>query len=97
MSSRTPCPACGPTGARRCSCTARRANPPWVWPIRGEVLERLDQLERLDSYIDQWFKAEDGSFIGAFHQFADAEQLESMLLLHLRKLIDRWLVDQEAG
>ena len=64
---------------------------------RGEVLERLDQLERLDSYIDQWFKAEDGSFIGAFHQFADAEQLESMLLLHLRKLIDRWLVDQEAG
>ena len=62
---------------------------------RNTVLEGLDQLESLDSYIDRWFKAEDGSFIGAFHQFTDAEQLESMLLLHLRKLIGRWLIDNE--
>ena len=60
---------------------------------RDEVMDRLDQMTKLDRYINTWFRGDDGSFIGAFHQFADPEQLESMVSLHLRKLIDRWLAD----
>jgi CheY-like chemotaxis protein len=62
---------------------------------REQVLDRLDQMDRLGGYIERWFKSEDGSYLGAFHEFADSEQLESMLLLHLRKLVDRWLAAEE--
>jgi hypothetical protein len=63
---------------------------------RDAVMDRLDQLESLDRYIDRWFRAADGSFLGAFHEFSEPEQFESMLSLHLRKLIDRWLADHDA-
>jgi DNA-binding response OmpR family regulator len=63
---------------------------------RQEVMERLDQAEKLQAYIDRWFRGADGSYIGALHQFADLEELESMTLMHLRKLIDKWLADQAA-
>jgi DNA-binding response OmpR family regulator len=62
---------------------------------RDEVLERLDQMERLDRYVESRFRGEDGSYVGAFHQFAELEELESMAAIHLRKLIDRWLADQD--
>ena len=58
---------------------------------RQHVLDRLDQIDRLDAYVDHWFRAEDGSFIGAFHQFAEPEELEALVSLHLGKLVDRWL------
>jgi CheY-like chemotaxis protein len=64
---------------------------------RDEVMDRLDQMARLDRYINTWFRGDDGSYIGAFHQFADPEQLESMVSLHLRKLIDRWLADADPS
>ena len=62
---------------------------------REEVLERLDQSEKLQAYIDRWFRGADGSYVGALHQFAEMEDLESMTLMHLRKLIDKWLSEQE--
>ncbi len=62
---------------------------------RDNVLDRLDQMDRLDKYVDRWFRGEDGSFSGAFHQFAEPEELESMVSLHLGKLIDRWLIESE--
>ena len=61
---------------------------------RDAVLDRLDQMDRLDRYLEGQFRGDDGSYVGAFHQFAEPEELESMLGLHLRKLIDRWLADQ---
>lgn len=63
---------------------------------RDAVMDRLDQLESLDRYIERWFRGADGSYLGAFHEFAEQEQFESMLSLHLRKLIDRWLADHDA-
>ena len=62
---------------------------------RHHVLDRLDQMDRLDAYVDHWFRSEDGSFIGAFHQFAEPEELEALVSLHLGKLVDRWLVDAD--
>ena len=63
---------------------------------RELVLDHLDQLDRLDRYIDQWFRHSDGSFLGAFHGFGDPEDLESMVLVHLRKLIDKWLAEHSS-
>lgn len=54
---------------------------------RNQVLERLDQMERLNRYVDKWFLNEDGSYIGAFHNFENGDQLESLLETHLRKLV----------
>jgi CheY-like chemotaxis protein len=62
---------------------------------RDTVMERLEQIDRLDRYVNNWFRGEDGSFVGAFHQFAEPEQLESMASMHLRKLIDRWLAEAD--
>lgn len=53
------------------------------------VLERLDQMNSLQSYIDRHFRGEDGSYIAAFHTFDDAEQFETMLYTHLRKLVEK--------
>jgi CheY-like chemotaxis protein len=63
---------------------------------RAVVMDRLDQLEGLDRYIDRWFRGADGSFLGAFHEFSEPEQFESMLSVHLRKLIDRWIANQDT-
>ena len=55
------------------------------------VLERLDQIERLRTYIERWLIAEDGSYIGAFHNFDDPEQFEVMAEIHLRKMVEKLL------
>ena len=52
------------------------------------VLDRLDQIEKLNSYLDRWLIGEDGSYIGAFHMFETEDQLDTMLELHLRKLVE---------
>jgi DNA-binding response OmpR family regulator len=75
----------------------RKAGAPMVdLADRESVLDHLDQLDRLDQYIDHWFRHPDGSFLGAFHTFADLEAFESMLLVHLRKLIDNWLAEHSS-
>lgn len=60
---------------------------------RSNVIDRLEQIDLLKAYIDRWLIAEDGSYIGAFHMFADTEEFEVMAEMHLRKLVERLLSD----
>jgi DNA-binding response OmpR family regulator len=57
------------------------------------VLDRLDQIDKLQTYIDQWLIGEDGSYIGAFHMFKELADFETMTEMHLRKLAERLLAD----
>lgn len=61
---------------------------------RDGVLERLEQVERLQAYIDRWFRGADGSYVGALHEFADLDEFEQTTQMHLGKLIDKWLQTQ---
>jgi CheY-like chemotaxis protein len=54
---------------------------------RAGVLERLEQIDRLQRYIDRHFRGDDGSYVAAFHTFDEPEQFETMLYTHLRKLV----------
>ena len=63
---------------------------------RGQVMDRLDQIDLLDAYVNKWFIGEDGSYVGAFHNFENDEQFEVMLETHLRKLIDKQLLENEG-
>ena len=58
---------------------------------REVVLDRLDQIDKLTQYLDRWLIGEDGSYIGAFHMFETDEQLDTMLEMHLRKLVEAQL------
>ena len=58
---------------------------------REVVLDRLDQIDKLTQYLDRWLIGEDGSYIGAFHMFETEEQLDTMLEMHLRKLVEAQL------
>lgn len=60
---------------------------------RTNVMDRLDQIEKLEAYINRWLIGEDGSYIGAFHMFAEYTEFESMAEMHLRKLVERLLSD----
>jgi CheY-like chemotaxis protein len=64
---------------------------------RAAVLDRLDQMDKLGAYLDRWFRGDDGSYVAAFHEFSEPEELESMTALHLRKLIDRSLNSELTG
>lgn len=55
---------------------------------RDAVTERLNQIDTLTEYIARWFTGEDGSFIGAIRTYDDLEEFESMVRLHLRKLVE---------
>lgn len=58
---------------------------------KATVIDRLDQIEKLQAYIDRWLIAADGSYIGAFHMFDDLPSFETMAEMHLRKLVERLL------
>jgi len=59
---------------------------------REEVFGKVEQKERLEQFIKDWFMTKDGeSYTGAFHGFSDTEQLEEMVLGHLRKLLEKYL------
>jgi CheY-like chemotaxis protein len=60
------------------------------------VLDRLDQIDKLQNYIERWLIGEDGSYIGAFHMFKTAEQFDSMIEMHLRKTVKKMLANEEA-
>jgi CheY-like chemotaxis protein len=66
---------------------------------KATVIDRLDQIEKLRRYIDHWLVNEDGSYAGAFHTFCTAEEFETMIDMHLRKLLEKKLValPQTAG
>jgi hypothetical protein len=61
---------------------------------REVVLGRLDQIDKLNRYLDRWLIGEDGSYIGAFHMFETEEQLDTMLEMHLRKLVESQLSEE---
>jgi CheY-like chemotaxis protein len=63
---------------------------------RDEVLDRLEQMDRLQAYVDRHFRGEDGSYVAAFHAFDGIEQFENMLLTHLRKLVEDRLERQRG-
>ncbi|SPJ28228.1 Transcriptional regulatory protein AfsQ1 [Falsiruegeria mediterranea M17] len=63
---------------------------------REVVLDRLDQIDKLSQYLDRWLIGDDGSYIGAFHMFQTEEQLDTMLEMHLRKLVEARLA-QDAS
>lgn len=63
---------------------------------RPQVMDRLDQIDSLDRYVNKWFIGEDGSYVGAFHNFETEEQFETMLETHLRKLVDKQLLENET-
>lgn len=81
------------TGSPQMLMYRKDGAPSMALDDRDEVLERFDQMDRLNRYVDRWFTDDDGSFVAAFHHFADLDQLESMLATHLRKLITQWLLD----
>jgi DNA-binding response OmpR family regulator len=59
---------------------------------RQEVYGRVEQKERLEHFVRHWFMTEDGeSYTGAFHGFSETEQLEEMVLGHLRKLLEKYV------
>ncbi len=59
---------------------------------RDEVFGRIEQKERLEQFVRTWFMTEDGeSYTGAFHGFSEPEQLENMVLGHLRKLLEKYV------
>ncbi len=64
---------------------------------RDVVLERLDQIDKLNQYLDRWLIGEDGSYIGAFHMFETEEQLDTMLEMHLRKLVEARLAEDTSA
>lgn len=55
------------------------------------VLDRLEQIERLNAYREKVLIGEDGSFVAAFHVFDQTEQFETMVETHLRKLVQKIL------
>ena len=55
------------------------------------VMDRLNQMDRLQSYVDRFLIGDDGSYVAAFHNFDDGDGFEKMIEMHLRKLIERLL------
>jgi len=54
---------------------------------RASVLDRLDQKEKLEQFIQRWFSTEDGlSIARVYHAFESVEQFEDIFERHLRKL-----------
>ena len=62
---------------------------------RDQVMERLKQMQLLDEYINKWFIGEDGSYIGAFHNFETEEDFGNILETHLRKLVEKKLKSED--
>jgi CheY-like chemotaxis protein len=61
--------------------------PTVILENREVVMEQLDQAEKLNGYIESHFKNQDGSYKRAFHNFETLDQFESMVSMHLGKLL----------
>ncbi len=69
----------------------RKTAPPSVrLDDEKELLDRLSQKKKLDTFVDKWFhdKAE-GTLVAAFHTFEAPSDFEEVVETHLRRLIDR--------
>ena len=56
------------------------------------LLERMEQKEALDRFMDTWFQdREEGTLIAAFHPFESAGDFEELVEIHLRKLLEQRL------
>ena len=62
---------------------------------RDQVMERLNQMELLEQYINKWFIGEDGSYVGAFHNFETEADFGNILETHLRKLVQKKLKSED--
>jgi CheY-like chemotaxis protein len=55
---------------------------------REAVMEKLNQMERLEGFTEKWFMSDDGkSFTGAFHGFDEETAFEDQFYNHLKKLV----------
>ena len=55
------------------------------------VLDRLEQIDRLNAYREKVLMGDDGSYVAAFHVFDDTEHFETMVEMHLMKLVQKLL------
>jgi hypothetical protein len=63
---------------------------------KAELLNRLEQKEALDQFVQSWFHDEDdGALVAAFHNFSTPDQFEELLELHLRKILSSRLPREE--
>ena len=61
---------------------------------RDIVMDRLEQMDRLQSYVDRFLIGDDGSYVAAFHMFENADQFDTMIETHMRKLVERNLMQE---
>ena len=54
---------------------------------RAAVLSRLEQIDLLNEYRERMLMGKDGTYAAAFHMFETLDQFETMLDIHLRKLV----------
>ncbi len=69
----------------------RKTAPPSVrLDDEKELLSRLAQKKKLDTFVDKWFHDKsEGTLVAAFHAFEAPGDFETLLEDHLRRLIDR--------
>lgn len=69
----------------------RKTAEPFVSLLdRGALMEKLQQRQALDHFVERWFHdQQDGSLRAAYHQFETPEDFELTVERHLRRLIDR--------
>ena len=53
------------------------------------LLDRLQQKKALETFIDRWFGNAKEGFKAAFHTFQAPDEFESLLEVHLRRLLTR--------
>ncbi len=62
-----------------------------VVPLNDQAVERMEQYQKLQRFIDRWFHGADGSFTAAFHEFSTPAHFEEIIEKHVRKLLQERL------
>jgi DNA-binding response OmpR family regulator len=75
----------------------RTSQPVVALDDRSRVLDRLDQKEKLEQFIQRWFSTEDGlSIARVYHAFESTDEFEDVLERHLRKLAVQIIEERES-
>ncbi len=61
------------------------------------LLDRLQQKKALETFIDRWFGNTKDGFKAAFHTFHAPDEFESLLEVHLRRLLEARLPTHSVG